>query len=121
MTKECFKIPSAEQVSEYGRQIGYRINGEQFVAFYESKGWLVGKSPMKNWRSAVVTWKIRASDNGGTGIFKPVPKETDSDRVARKIKAMECIQCLTGKIEFDEDRGQFRCRACNTDLTRYFK
>ena len=30
-----------------------------FVAFYESKGWLVGKSKMKSWKSAIVTWEKR--------------------------------------------------------------
>lgn len=30
-----------------------------FVAFYESKGWLVGKNKMKSWKSAIVTWEKR--------------------------------------------------------------
>lgn len=29
---------------------------ERFVDFYSSKGWKVGKSPMKDWRAAVRTW-----------------------------------------------------------------
>lgn len=43
-------------MSEYCQEKGYRIDPEAFVAFYASKGWMVGKSPMKDWKSAVVTW-----------------------------------------------------------------
>ena len=47
---------SFEQVAEYCQGKGYHIDPEAFVAFYASKGWMVGKSPMKDWKSAVVTW-----------------------------------------------------------------
>lgn len=30
-----------------------------FVSFYESKGWKVGKSPMKDWRASVRGWMAR--------------------------------------------------------------
>lgn len=33
---------------------------EDFIRFYESKGWLVGKSPMKNWKMAMSGWVKRA-------------------------------------------------------------
>lgn len=29
---------------------------ERFFNYYESKGWVVGKSPMKNWKAAVSNW-----------------------------------------------------------------
>lgn len=33
---------------------------EDFIRFYESKGWMVGKSPMKNWKMAMSGWVKRA-------------------------------------------------------------
>lgn len=51
-----FTPPTVEQVAEYCQEKGYHIDPEAFVAFYASKGWMVGKSPMKDWKSAVVTW-----------------------------------------------------------------
>lgn len=54
--KKRFTPPTVEQVSEYCQEKGYHIDPEAFVAFYASKGWMVGKSPMKDWKSAVVTW-----------------------------------------------------------------
>lgn len=54
--KKRFTPPTVEQVAEYCQEKGYHIDPEAFVAFYASKGWMVGKSPMKDWKSAVVTW-----------------------------------------------------------------
>lgn len=54
--KKRFTPPTVEQVAEYCQGKEYHIDPEAFVAFYASKGWMVGKSPMKDWKSAVVTW-----------------------------------------------------------------
>ena len=54
--KKRFTPPTVEQVAEYCQEKGYHIDPEAFVVFYASKGWMVGKSPMKDWKSAVVTW-----------------------------------------------------------------
>lgn len=42
-----------------------RDEAESFVDFYASKGWKVGKAPMKDWRAAARRW-IR--DKGGQGM-----------------------------------------------------
>ena len=55
--KPPFRKPTPAEVAAYGRQIGFEIDGEKFVDYYASKGWVVGKSPMKDWRAAVRTWK----------------------------------------------------------------
>ena len=49
----------------YAAEKGYSIEAERFVDFYASKGWLVGKSPMKDWRAAVRNWVARK--DGGKG------------------------------------------------------
>ena len=38
---------------------GYTFDPEAFVAFYESKGWMVGRNPMKSWPAACATWQKR--------------------------------------------------------------
>ena len=54
-----FVPPSVEEVREYCRSVGSRVDPEAFVAFYESKGWLVGNAKMKSWKAAIVTWEKR--------------------------------------------------------------
>ena len=57
--RQCFIPPSIEEVRTYIKQKGYDIDAESFVAFYGSKGWMIGKNKMKNWRMAIVTWSKR--------------------------------------------------------------
>ena len=55
--KKVFVVPTVDQVRDYCNSRENSIDPEAFVAFYESKGWIVGKSKMKNWKAAVVTWE----------------------------------------------------------------
>lgn len=52
-----FTKPTLEEVAAYCKERNNGIDAEAFIAFYESKGWLIGKSPMKSWKSAVITWE----------------------------------------------------------------
>ena len=52
-----FVKPTIEEIDAYVKEKGYHIDAESFFNFYESKGWVVGKSPMKNWKSACGTWE----------------------------------------------------------------
>jgi len=55
--------PTADEVTRYARKKGFVLDGGEFVAFYKSKGWKVGKNPMKSWKGAVDTWcRKRRSD-----------------------------------------------------------
>ena len=62
-----FVKPTIEEVAEYCRQRGNGIDPEQFIAFYESKGWKVGSQPMKNWKACVITWEGRRRNSSGNG------------------------------------------------------
>lgn len=57
VSEQRFKKPTPKEVTDYARSIGFTLDGGQFCDFYESKGWKVGKTPMKDWRAAVRTWK----------------------------------------------------------------
>lgn len=55
--KKRFTPPTIEEVKAYCEERGNSIDAETFVNFYASKGWLVGKSPMKDWKACVRTWE----------------------------------------------------------------
>ena len=57
-----FQKPTIEEIRQYCLEKGYNVDAEQFFNFYESKGWVVGKAPMKNWRAAVSTWNKREKE-----------------------------------------------------------
>lgn len=58
-TAKRFCPPTLQEVQSYISEKGYSIDAEAFIAFYESKGWMVGKNKMKDWRMAIVTWSKR--------------------------------------------------------------
>jgi hypothetical protein len=52
-----FSKPTVEQIEAYCAPRHNGISAQDFYDFYESKGWMVGSSPMKDWRAAVRTWE----------------------------------------------------------------
>lgn len=61
-TTKVFVKPSLEEVRAYCEERKNGIDAEVFIAFYESKGWKVGKTPMKNWKAAMITWENRRKE-----------------------------------------------------------
>lgn len=53
-------------VRAYCQERGNGVDPQTFVDFYESKGWMVGKSKMKNWKAAVRTWEKDNQRRGQT-------------------------------------------------------
>lgn len=51
-----FQPPTVDEVREYIKEKGYAFDAEAFCAFYESKGWFIGRNKMKSWRAACTTW-----------------------------------------------------------------
>lgn len=64
-----FKKPTIEEISTYCHERHNEINPEQFFDFYETKGWMVGKSPMKNWQAAVRTWERNQTPKTEVDLF----------------------------------------------------
>ena len=56
-SKKKFAPPSLEEVEAYCKERGNTVDAAQFIDFYASKGWLVGKVTMKDWKAAVRTWE----------------------------------------------------------------
>ena len=59
-----FIKPSVEEVAAYCRERNNGVDAQYFWDFYESKGWYVGRSPMRDWRCAVRTWEKNNRTSG---------------------------------------------------------
>ena len=74
-SKKRFVVPTAEEVSAYCRERGNKVDAQRFVDFYTSKGWQIGKEPMRDWRACVRTWERNGRDrvevSGSTGATRP--------------------------------------------------
>ena len=52
-----FKKPTIDEIKAYCQERNNSVDPDKFYNYYESNGWKVGKNPMKNWKSAVITWE----------------------------------------------------------------
>tara|TARA_R110000787_G_scaffold109662_3_gene218227 strand:+ start:3148 stop:3768 length:621 start_codon:yes stop_codon:yes gene_type:complete len=52
-----FNKPTVLEVENYCILRKNGIDAEAFIDFYESKGWMVGKNKMKDWKAAVRNWE----------------------------------------------------------------
>ena len=80
--KARFRAPSPAEVDEYARSYAATreldlpaldFDPERFVDFYAQKGWMVGRSRMKDWKATVRNW-LRTS-KPRNGIAKEVPDD----------------------------------------------
>ena len=55
--RKVFSPPTVEEVAAYCAERNNSVDAQTFVDFYASKGWYVGKNPMKDWKAAVRTWE----------------------------------------------------------------
>jgi hypothetical protein len=54
-----FNKPTILEVENYCILRKNNVDAEAFISFYESKGWMIGKNKMKDWKQAVITWEKR--------------------------------------------------------------
>ena len=54
-----FKAPTLAEVCELVADENLNMDASAFINFYESKGWMVGKSKMKDWKAAARGWSSR--------------------------------------------------------------
>ena len=67
-----FQKPSLDAVKAYCAERGCGVDAQRFVDFYESKGWMVGKSPMKDWKASVRLWEQDARAAPGKAESKVI-------------------------------------------------
>lgn len=62
-----FHKPTIEEIKAYCTERKNSVDPDQWMNFYESNGWRVGRNPMKDWKAAVRTWeRNRFETSGGT-------------------------------------------------------
>ena len=69
--KPKFIPPTLDQVSDYCLERNNDVDPQRFIDFYASKGWMVGKTKMVDWKACVRTWEKKSNgkpiNNTGSG------------------------------------------------------
>jgi hypothetical protein len=77
--RQQFSIPSLEEVKAYCQERNNSINPQQFLNYYQAKGWMIGQNKMKDWKAAVRTWEQRDESPKGTltptAIYTPTKQD----------------------------------------------
>ena len=74
--KKKFVIPSVDEIRAYCNERNSLIDPQSFFDFYESKGWMVGKNKMKDWKAAIRTWERKDKEANPQKYVEP-PKQKD--------------------------------------------
>lgn len=78
-----FTPPSVDEVRAYCQERQNGVDPERFVDFYASKGWMVGKNKMADWKSCVRTWERRQEPSP-----QPPAKKSFSEIAAEMAQRM---------------------------------
>jgi DNA-binding MarR family transcriptional regulator len=90
-----FARPTVQEVTDYAISRGApAFDAANFCDWYESKGWKIGKSPMKNWQAAVRTW-LRT---GPVPQFRPPPAPKEPEPNPEDIVDPKDIHDLVVKL-----------------------
>lgn len=80
-----FQPPTIQEISDYCKEKNIYVDPKDFIQFYSSKGWMVGKNKMKDWRSAVcraVKWETNQGRQPKPPVKKTKPVETPPIQIA---------------------------------------
>ena len=80
-TRTRFIQPKLEEVKAYCLERNNNVDAERFVDYYTSNGWMVGRTKMKDWKSAVRTWERNGYDRNKTAE----PKGEEPDNIFLKM------------------------------------
>ncbi len=75
-----FVKPTVKDIATYIAEIGKRMDARRFYDFYESKGWMIGNQPMKDWRACVRAWEPRAGECAG--VSEKAREKAEADTAA---------------------------------------
>lgn len=86
ISKERFKKPDLEEIKLYCIERSNNVDPERFYNYYESKGWKVGKSPMKNWKACIRTWESRNNNKGMSKIHKHLNSHVKAQELLKRSR-----------------------------------
>ena len=63
-----FVPPTVEEVAAYCKERNNGIDPVAFVSHYAANGWMRGKTKMKDWKQAIITWEKHHNEKSGSDI-----------------------------------------------------
>ena len=83
---KIFTPPTLEEVEEYCNERNNGVDAQRFINFYESKGWMVGKNKMKDWKASVRTWEQKDKQDLPQWFDKDIQKKEITNEQQQELK-----------------------------------
>lgn len=81
-----FTPPTVDEVKAYCDERGNSVDPERFVDFYASKGWMVGKTKMKDWKATVRNWERSEKAKTTTTQHPDKSKKAGLEKIMKKLE-----------------------------------
>ena len=104
--RKRFVKPTISDIEQYCSEKNISINAQQFIDYYESNGWKVGRNSMKDWQATVRRW---ASNNYGK-------KKSNKDNA---INVVNNLMNKLGGVDTEQPTTDFESTIDVTDSVVY--
>ena len=107
-----FVKPTVEEVRAYCKERNNNVDAEKFISHYDSNGWMVGKSSMKDWKGAVRTWEKNDYGYHNKTVSEEPPKPQFKVVMSEGYEGAPtvCPECNTRLIR---NGGMVICNSCH--------
>lgn len=78
-----FIPPSLQEIKDFIALKNYNVDAEKFYYHYDTNGWMVGRTKMKKWKSAIAKWNTSEKGN-------------NYDRPSKPLTAVERVELANG-------------------------
>lgn len=98
-TAKPMRQPTLEECRFHAKEIDLSdVEAQKFYHYFESKGWRVGRDPMRVWRSAMAGWKLRHDEH----------EQVQRERVDRPSKSVQFIAWQTELQRVEAKMGSIK-------------
>ena len=113
--KKRFLKPSISEIEAYIKEKNFHFDAENFFDYYESKGWVVGRSPMKDWKAACRLWESKRKENLPQEQVDEIPADDIEIWDRNKSWMRDNTPRIASRIsykDFAKMRGMVMFKAC---------
>ncbi len=101
-----FTPPDIDEVRAYCKDRANSIDPDEWYDFYASKGWMVGKNKMVDWKAAVRTWENKRRTAESSAVQPPPPEEQRDYHQKMAEQTREAVKTLKQAEEMEEKRRE---------------
>lgn len=78
-THITFIVPAKREIEDYISSAGLNVDASQFIDYYTSNNWMVGRNKMKDWQAAIRNWARRDKLLPKSIAISPLQKHIDNE------------------------------------------